>query len=61
MERLTDGHYIAFEELVKEWIIENDIDSQMIQVMFEIYTFKFGEVSENDSRLALQLLIICSA
>ena len=32
LEGLTDGHYIAFEELIKEWVQSNDIDSQMIQV-----------------------------
>lgn len=61
LEGLTDGHYIALEELVREWIENNDIDSQMVQVMFEIYTKKLENITDNESRLALQLLILCSS
>jgi condensin complex subunit 1 len=32
----------------------------MVTVMFEIYTKKLDNVTNNDSRLALQLLVICS-
>lgn len=60
IETLTYSQFIAFEELVKEFVASEDIDSNMIQVMFEIYTKKLDNVSNNDSRLALQLLVIIS-
>ena len=58
---LTFSHYIAFEELIREYVNSDDIDNQMIQVMFEIFTKKLENVSDNDARLALQLLIISSS
>lgn len=57
---LTFSQFVAFEEIVKEFVLSDDIDLQMIQVMFEIYSKKLENVTENDSRLALQLLVICS-
>ncbi|KAL7024546.1 hypothetical protein ACKWTF_013099 [Chironomus riparius] len=61
IEGLTFSHHIAFEELVREYVLNDDIDNSMIQVMFEIYSKKIENVTSNDSRLALQLLIICSS
>lgn len=60
IEGLTYSQFVAFEELVKEFVESEDIDNHMIQVMFEIYTKKLDKVTNNDSRLALQLLVICS-
>lgn len=60
IENLTYSQFVAFEELVKEFVKSEDIDNNMIQVMFEIYTKKLENVTNNDSRLALKLLVICS-
>jgi condensin complex subunit 1 len=60
IENLTFSQFVAFEELVKDFVESEDIDQNMIQVMFEIYTKKLDNVTDNDSRLALQLLVICS-
>jgi condensin complex subunit 1 len=60
IEDLTFSHYIAFEELIMDYVRNEDIDNAMIQVMFEVYTKKLENISHNESRLALQLLIICS-
>lgn len=60
IENLTFSQFVAFEELVKEFVVSEDIDKSMIQVMFEIYTKKLENVTNNESRLALQLLVICS-
>lgn len=60
IENLTYSQFVAFEELIKEFVLSDDIDNIMIQVMFEIYTKKLENVNNNDSRLALQLLVICS-
>lgn len=61
IEGLTMSHLIAFEELLREYVQNDDIDNNMIQVMFEIYTKKLENVSDNESRLALKLLTICSS
>lgn len=58
---LETGHYIAFEDLLSEWVKNEDIDSMMIQVLFEIFTKKLLGSSNNDSRLALQILVIASS
>lgn len=60
IEKLTFSQFVAFEELVKEFVQSEDIDKTMIQVMFETYTKKLENVTNNESRLALQLLVICS-
>lgn len=60
IENLTFSQFVAFEELLKEFVQSDDIDNNMIQAMFEIYTRKLENISNNDSRLALQLLVICS-
>lgn len=59
-ENLTYSQFIAFEELIKDFVASEEIDTTMIQVMFEIYTKKLENVTNNDSRLALQLLVVCS-
>lgn len=60
IENLTFSQFVAFEELVKDFVDSDDIDQNMIQVMFEIHTKKLENVTNNESRLALQLLVICS-
>ncbi|XP_065073141.1 condensin complex subunit 1 isoform X2 [Ochlerotatus camptorhynchus] len=61
MVKLSMGHYTAMEVLVNEWVESGDVDAQMIQVMFEIYTKKLENVTDSESRQALQLLIMASA
>lgn len=60
IENLTFSQFVAFEELLKDFVESEDIDNNMIQAMFEIYTKKLEKVTNNDSRLALQLLVVCS-
>ncbi|XP_058115877.1 condensin complex subunit 1 [Anopheles ziemanni] len=61
LTNLTCGHYTAMEVLVQEWVENGDIDAQMIQVLFEIYTMKLDQVTAEESRQALQLLVMVSA
>lgn len=61
IENLTFSQFVAFEELVKEFVETGDIDQNLITVMFEIYTRKLEDFTDNDARLALQLLVICSS
>lgn len=61
LEHLTLGFYKAFEVLVREWISSDDINNQIIQVMFEVFSLKIeSPTQEEDSRKALQLLVIAS-
>ncbi|XP_055373763.1 condensin complex subunit 1 [Condylostylus longicornis] len=59
-EELNYGEYIAMEVLIKEWVDTNDIDLQIIQVLFERFTLKLEGTTENESRQALELLILAS-
>uniref|UniRef100_A0A182NKW6 Condensin complex subunit 1 n=1 Tax=Anopheles dirus TaxID=7168 RepID=A0A182NKW6_9DIPT len=61
LTNLTRGQYTAMEELVQEWVEKGDIDAQMIQVLFEILTQKLENVTAEESRQALQLLVMVSA
>ncbi|XP_041765334.1 condensin complex subunit 1 isoform X2 [Anopheles merus] len=61
LTNLTRGQYTAMEVLVQEWVENGDIDAQMVQVLFEIFTLKLENVSPEESRQALQLLVMVSA
>ncbi|XP_053963844.1 condensin complex subunit 1 [Anastrepha ludens] len=60
LEELEYGHYTAMECLMHEWVSTDDIDAAIIQVLFERFTLKLEGTSDNESRLALQLLIMAS-
>ncbi|XP_039955400.1 condensin complex subunit 1 [Bactrocera tryoni] len=60
LEELEYGHYTAMECLMREWVSTDDIDAAIIQVLFERFTQKLEGTSDNESRLALQLLIMAS-
>lgn len=57
-EHITLGQYAATEVLMKEWIDNNDVDAQIVQVLFERFSQKLPDTTENKSRLCLQLLIM---
>uniref|UniRef100_A0A182VSA9 Condensin complex subunit 1 n=1 Tax=Anopheles minimus TaxID=112268 RepID=A0A182VSA9_9DIPT len=61
LTKLTRGQYTAMEVLVQEWVENGDIDPQIIQVLFEIYTMKMENVTPDEARQALQLLVMVSA
>ncbi|XP_036333555.1 condensin complex subunit 1 isoform X1 [Rhagoletis pomonella] len=60
LAELEYGHYTAMECLMREWVSTDDIDVAIIQVLFERFTLKLEGTSDNESRLALQLLIMAS-
>uniref|UniRef100_A0A1I8PTP0 Condensin complex subunit 1 n=1 Tax=Stomoxys calcitrans TaxID=35570 RepID=A0A1I8PTP0_STOCA len=60
LEGIEYGHFTAMECLVREWVSNEDIDGHIIQVLFERFTLKLEGTTDNESRLALQLLIMCS-
>lgn len=59
-EDLTLGHYSALEVLMTDWVTIGDIDNLIIQVMWEIFTYKLENTTDNESRQALQLLVMVS-
>lgn len=57
---LTYGQFSAMEVLMQEWINNDDIDVHIIQVLFERLTLKMPDTSENQARMALQLLVMAA-
>lgn len=57
-EHITLGQFAATEVLMKEWIDNNDVDAHIVQVLFERFSQKLPDTSDNKSRLCLQLLIM---
>ncbi|XP_017131414.1 condensin complex subunit 1 [Drosophila elegans] len=60
LSEIEYGHYTALESLMAEWVAGGDIDAAVIQVLFERFTLKLEGTTSNESRLALQLLIMAS-
>ncbi|EDV53204.1 condensin complex subunit 1 [Drosophila erecta] len=60
LSEIEYGHYTALEALMAEWVSGGDIDSAVIQVLFERFTLKLEGTTSNESRLSLQLLIMAS-
>jgi len=58
---ITVGEFTALEELIKEWVDLGDIDNQMIQLLFERFTKKIEDTTEQESLLALKILVMISA
>ncbi|BFF96257.1 condensin complex subunit 1 [Drosophila madeirensis] len=54
------GHYLSLETLMAEWVHSGEIDSAVIQVLFERFTLKLEGTTSNEARLALELLIMAS-
>uniref|UniRef100_A0A182T3Q7 Condensin complex subunit 1 C-terminal domain-containing protein n=1 Tax=Anopheles maculatus TaxID=74869 RepID=A0A182T3Q7_9DIPT len=61
LTNLSRGQYTAMEVLIQEWVENGDIDTQMVQVLFEIYTMKLENVTAEEARQALQLLVMIAA
>lgn len=59
-EHLNVGQFNATEMLMQEWIDNEDINSQVIQVLFERMTLKLEDTSNNISRLTLRLLVMAA-
>lgn len=45
---------------MREWIDNEDINSQVIQVLFERMTLKLEDTTNNVSRLSLHLLVMAA-
>ncbi|KAH8279002.1 hypothetical protein KR018_012246 [Drosophila ironensis] len=60
LSEIEYGHYTALESLMAEWVLGNDINAAVVKVLFERFTLKLEGTTANESRLALQLLIMAS-
>lgn len=60
LEEITSGEYFALETLIKEWVEDNTIDANIIQVFFERFTLKLPSTTDNMARISLQFLIMVS-
>lgn len=60
LQETNGGEYYALETLTKEWVDDNTIDANIIQVFFERFTEKLPNTTPNMARIALQFLIMVS-
>ncbi|KAM8712120.1 hypothetical protein ACLKA7_012616 [Drosophila subpalustris] len=60
LSEIEYGHYTALEQLMGEWVASENVDALIIQVLFERFTLKLEGTTKDESRLALQLLIMAS-
>lgn len=59
-QNVTTGEYIAFELMIKHWVISDDININIINVLFERFTLKLPDTSNNYARCCMDLLILVS-
>lgn len=52
---ITVGEILAMEMLIKE-LMRGEIDQELVTMLFRIFTKKVGNVTDNESRMALELL-----
>uniref|UniRef100_A0A1B0GH99 Condensin complex subunit 1 n=1 Tax=Lutzomyia longipalpis TaxID=7200 RepID=A0A1B0GH99_LUTLO len=57
---MSIGRYISMEFLVNQWVENDDLDHQIIQILFERCTMKLEDTTEKEAREALQLLVLIS-
>ncbi|XP_059611707.1 condensin complex subunit 1 [Phlebotomus argentipes] len=57
---ISIGRYISLELLINDWVANNDIDHEIIQMLFERFTMKLTNTTEKEANEALQLLVVIS-
>lgn len=60
IENITTGEYSAFEQMIKHWVLSDEININIINVLFERFTMKLADTSSDLSRCCLELLILVS-
>lgn len=60
LQNISTGEYAAFELMIEHWVRSNDIDANVITVLFERFTFKLPETTQSVARCCMELLIIVS-
>lgn len=56
LKTLNESQQAAVEVLVHEWVKNGDMDRECIQILWERYSMKLPDTTEDDSRAALILL-----
>lgn len=60
LSRIDAGQVEAFSVLMKEWIDMGNIDAAIITVLFERFTKKLENTTENQAHLCLLILVMAS-
>lgn len=60
IENITTGEYSAFEQMIKYWVLSDEININIINILFERFTLKLPDTSADFSRCCLELLILVS-
>lgn len=60
LARIDAGQVEAFSVLMKEWIEMGNIDAAIITVLFERFTKKLENTTENQAHLCLLILVMAS-
>lgn len=60
LQHISTGEYTAFELMIKQWVLSNEIDINIINVLFERFTLKIKDTSSNFARCCMELLMLVS-
>lgn len=60
LRNISTSEYIAFELMIKHWVDSNDIDANIITVLYERFTLKLDGTTPDYARCCLELLILIS-
>lgn len=60
LQHISTGEYTAFELMIKHWVLIDEININIINVMFERFTQKLPDTSNNYARCCMELLILVS-
>lgn len=58
LQNIQKEHYFALKLIIIDWVKQGDIRNEEIKLLWERFTLKQPDTSENDSRAALLLLDI---
>lgn len=60
IRRMTEEEYTALELMIKQWVHTDEINVGIINVMFERFTLKIPETSDDYARCCMEMLILVS-
>lgn len=57
---MTEEEYTALELMIKQWVHTDEISVGVINVMFERFTLKITETTDDYARCCMEMLILVS-
>lgn len=57
---MTEEEYTALELMIKQWVQTDDINVNIINVMFERFTTKIPDTTPDYARCCMEMLILVS-